>query len=111
MGLRSILKEILPTITSPVFSEIVIVFSDREIFWASLDLDKELREIYEIREFRLAFCLETMEQTRVVDLRALRLVTQSKVEKGFYDFLTQPPVIFSRTFPSYDLYVNRFREY
>ncbi|KAF9645693.1 hypothetical protein BDM02DRAFT_3189480 [Thelephora ganbajun] len=91
------LKELLLTITSPVFSEIVVVFSEEEVQWPPLGLAEALRGIYQVRAFRLAFCLETVEWVEAENLRALTSTTQADVANGFYDFLPCPPVVFSRT--------------
>ena len=93
-----------------MFSEIVVVFSKQEVRLPPRGLAGALHEIYKIREFCLAFCLETMEQSGVTDLRTLRLATQRVVGKGSYDFLTHPPVVFSRAHERYDHFVGRIRE-
>jgi len=93
--MRPILEGLLPTITSPVFSEIVVVFSVDDISWPPTNLAEMLREMYKIRRFRVAFCLEA-EAIRASNLRPLRLATEADVMNGFYDFLPCPPVIFSR---------------
>jgi len=90
------LEELLPTITSPVFSEIVVVFSEDEVRWPPWGLANLLREVHKIKEFRLAFCLETTERLRAANLRYLTLATQAEVAKGSYDFLPRPPLVFSR---------------
>jgi hypothetical protein len=60
-------------------------------------LAEVLREIHGIRQFRLAFCLETTERFMSDGyLRALVRRTQADVMEGFYDFLPSPPVVFSR---------------
>ncbi|KAF9645592.1 hypothetical protein BDM02DRAFT_3262827 [Thelephora ganbajun] len=100
------LKELLLTITSPVFSEIVVVFSEQDVDWQPLGLAEVLHEIYEVRKFRLAFCLETIEQVRAEDLRVLVSATQADVMVGFYDFLPCPPIVFSRTVAKLDRYVG-----
>ena len=61
-----------------------------------------LSEVYEVKVFRLAFCLEMAERTRDAYLRALRLVIQKEVNMGFYDFLPHPPAVFSRPLAKYD---------
>ncbi|KAF9645587.1 hypothetical protein BDM02DRAFT_3189594 [Thelephora ganbajun] len=53
-------RGLLPAITSPVFSEIVVVFVE-EAQWPPLSLAEVLREAYQIGKFRLAFCLETVD--------------------------------------------------
>jgi hypothetical protein len=88
------LKELLLTVTSPVFSEIVVVFSGVEARWPPRDLAERLHEIYKIREFRVAFCLETAERLGVSSLRIMKSTMQAEVAKGSYDFLPCPPLVF-----------------
>lgn len=90
------LKELLSTIASPVFSEIVIVFSEEEVCWPPWGLAKVLREVHEVRGFRLAFCLEIDERLKAANLRALKISTQAEVARGHYDFLPCPPLVFFR---------------
>jgi len=78
-----------------MFSEIVVIFSEQERTQPPRGLVGALREIYKIRKFRLAFYLETTEQIRVANFRALRVATHREVEKGSYNFLPSPPVVFS----------------
>lgn len=58
--------------------------------------------MYIIRQFRAAFCLETLEELRVEGLRALVSKTRAAVEGGTYDFLPCPPSVFSRTQTRYN---------
>ena len=74
-----ILEAVLPTITSPVFSEVVIIFSDKEVCWLLWSLSRVLRGVHEVKKFRLSFCLETTEDVKDENLQALRLATQAGV--------------------------------
>ena len=96
------MRKFVSTITSPLFSEIVIVFSEQEVLSPPLGLARWLSKVYKVKEFRLAFCLEAAERTRAVYLRSLRLATQLEVDTGFYNFLPHPPVVFSRTLAKYN---------
>jgi hypothetical protein len=87
LGYSRALKELLLTITSPVFFEIIVVFSEVEARYPPRGLAKMLREMYEIRGFRVTFCLETREAITVPNLRALTSAKQVEVGKGAYDFL------------------------
>jgi len=99
-AIRPILEGLLSTIASPVFSEIVVVFSADDVCWPPCGLAEMLHEMYEIREFRVAFCLEA-EEIRASNLRTLKSATQADVANGSYDFLPGPPVIFSRNLAKY----------
>ena len=54
---RHILREALRTITSPVFSEIVVVFNEEDVHWLPSGMIDVLREMHEIKNFRLVFYL------------------------------------------------------
>lgn len=58
--------------------------------------------MYKLRQFRAAFCLETLEELRVEGLHALVLKTREAVVGGIYDFLPYPPLVFSRTQTKYN---------
>ena len=92
---------VFPTVTSLAFSEIVVIFSESEADRPSGSFDFILRELYGIREFTVAFCLEAYETFRVESQRKLTLETERAVAAGAYDFLPRPPLVFSRTFRGY----------
>lgn len=96
------LKELFPTIKSPVFSEVLVVFSEEQVRSPPPGLGDTLREMYGIREFRVTLCLETIERTGASNLRALMSQTQAEVDKGSFNFLPSPPLVFSRTLTKYD---------
>ena len=58
--------------------------------------------MHEIKEFRVAFCLETLEKSRARDLQLLTLETRAAAAAGVYNFLPHPPLVFSRTVTEYD---------
>ena len=90
------LNELLHTITSPAFSEIVVVFDWGGVYRSPQDMAGVFREMYKIRRFRLVFCLETPGALRVSDLQALTVATRREVTRGSYDFLPWPPLVCSR---------------
>ena len=90
----------LSTIKSPVFSEVVIVFS--EVGCWQKPLAEVLREMYMIRQFRVVFCLQTLEKLRTPALQRLISNTEKAMAEGIYDFLTCPPVVCSRPVSSFD---------
>lgn len=102
----STLEELLSTIASPVFSEIVIVFSEDEVRWLPPGLDNALHKMYKIRKFRVAFCLETIERLEALNLRLLMSEVEVGAFKDSLNFLPCPPSVFSRTQAKYDLIRN-----
>jgi hypothetical protein len=98
-------KELLSTITSPVFSEIVVVFSERDVNFSSWRLAWVLHGMYRVREFRAAFCLETLEELRAENFHMLMSGTRAAVTEGTYHFLPCPPSVFSRTEARYDRFM------
>lgn len=95
-------KRLLSTITSPAFSEIVIVFSERDVNRTLKALPRIMRELYEVKECRAAFCLESLEENRGAMLHTMTLETEAAVAAGLYDFLPCPPSVFSRTIARHD---------
>ena len=94
-------EELLSTVTSTAFSEIIVLFPHWKAHCISGILPRTLRKMYEIKEFRVSFCLETVEQSRVLDLHLLTQRTKAAVEEGAYDFLPCPPLVFSRAVVGY----------
>lgn len=92
---------LLSAITSPTFSEIVIIFSGRDVYRPSESLALIVREFCKIKNFRVAFCLETLGDSRGENLRMLTLETERAAAAGLYDFLTYPPFVFSCTMAKY----------
>ena len=70
--------------------------------WPPRGLDEVLREMHEIKGFRVAFCLETLEELGEQNLHQLTLETRASAAAGAYDFLPCPPLVFSRTVTRYD---------
>jgi len=96
-----VVSDLLSTIRSPAFSELIVVFSEFEIRWPLKGLDEVLREMYKVKKFRVSFCVETLEELRVWNLRRLTLDTRKAVARGAYDFLPSPPFVYSRTVTRY----------
>lgn len=96
------IRELLSTITSPAFSEVIIVFYEPDVRWPPRGLNEVLREMYKVKGFRVGFCLKTLDELRVPSLHQLTLDTRAAVVRGTYDFLPFPPSVFSRTVTRYD---------
>lgn len=85
------------------------MFAEDGTRWPSLGLGliaRELRGMYEIRQFRLGYCLETTGHLMSDHLRALTQSTQAEVADGYYDFLPSPPVVFSRALSQHNRFVS-----
>jgi len=87
--------EVFSTITSPTFSELVIVIGPRQSSHVHRDVSmfEMLRAMNEVRPFKLVFSLEVSDLARPgarLDLaRGLEFVTA----KGLLNFLDSPPTI------------------
>ena len=55
-----------------------------------------MQELYEGKDFSVAYCLEAPETSRADNQRKLTLKTERAVATGLYDFLPRPPFVFSR---------------
>jgi len=96
-----IIEDLLATtITSLVFSEMVLIFS--EGVHLPPGLGEVLRGLYGIKDFGVAFCLETLEELRVLHLHRLTLEIREAAAGGAFGFLPHPPLVFSRTVTRYD---------
>jgi len=91
----TIIKEVFSTVTSPVFSELIIVLGLGDIIhlYQQFTLFHTLRMMNEVRPFKLVFLLEFLcsreEGGRGRSVEALSSVT----EKGYFDFLDSTPTI------------------
>ena len=94
------IKTLLSTITSPEFSEVVVIFPEGGFRRVPERLVSVLREMYEIKKFRVAFCLELAER-RMPYAHRLTLEVEEGVAAGIYDFLPCPPSVFFRTMTRY----------
>ena len=71
------------------------MFSESDVDRPSESLASMVREFYEIKEFRVNFCLMTLGDPMVENLRRLTLETERAAAAGLYDFLPCPPLVFS----------------
>ena len=99
------LKKLLSTITSPLFSDNVIVLTKEVVPWSSWAGADAFREMYEIKKFRLIFCLEMLDASRVSNPRDMIMAVQGELAEGSFDFLPCPPLVLSRTVTQDDLYI------
>lgn len=86
---------ILSTITSPVFSELIVVLTGRATAYLPQDITlfEALRMMSGARRFELVFLLEVSDFSREEARRRLAEAVESVTAKGFLDFLDTPPTI------------------
>jgi len=90
--LPTVLAELLSTITSPAFSDLVITVARYEarLPWA-VPLFRELHVMNEVRRFKLVFFLKMLGCLEAQ--RKLAEVLHSVTALGLLDFLDSPPTI------------------
>ena len=115
----SLLKHALSTITSPAFSEVIVVYRDGDFsgvqdmefshlpplcevpqvekareFSQHRALFEMFREIYKVREFRLVLCADVRYRVVEYTVQVLReAIAAEKAERGFDVFFPEPLVI------------------
>ena len=103
------LRGLLPTITSSVFSDVVIVLQEATGYdMCSIEdiLAYVVRHAYRVKPFRLVFRLEVWEGNRNYVSGELRRYIDEETTKGRLDFLHCPPVIVYATWvrcPTWEL--------
>jgi hypothetical protein len=95
--------EVFSTITSPVFSELVIVLGVKAAarLPSEVTLFETLRTMNEIRTFKLAFLLVAPDLHRENARRMLTGALGPAAASGLLDFLDSPPTIRCTRFPEY----------
>jgi len=94
------LGDLLSTITSSVFSEVVIVLEDGDIHDLRVfqcRLFSIARGMHEVKSFRLVISLEVWEGDRVCATEILKRHIDTEATKGGLDFLPCPPAIIFNT--------------
>lgn len=103
---HTIIKEVFSTITSSVFSELVVVLGDGLTSHLSEHLMsfETLRSMSEVRPFKLVFLFEVPYFVRrgrgsvsAEERSEMKKRIESMVAKGFFDFLDSPPTICTAT--------------
>ena len=97
-----LLGDILSTIASPVFSDIVIVVEDKITRYPDFFniLFRIVRGLYEEKPFRLVFCLEVWDGDREDIVKWLKGCIDGEAAEGGLEFLPCLPVIVSDTRPN-----------
>ena len=95
--------EVFSTITSPVFSELVIIIGAKAVTYLPSDvlLFETLRTMNKIRPFKLVFLLADPDLFWGSVRRKLRRALDCATTGGHLDFLDSPPTIRSTRFPEH----------
>ena len=88
----------LSTITSPMFSEVIVFYRERDFDVVPMHRQqfKGFRMMYKVRGFRLALCVDAWGGKMERYVRRLKMVVAAEREnKGFNDIYLEPPVFYS----------------
>ena len=88
-----LLRDIFSTITSPDFSEIILVFQRPDLYRPYQIPFEVFREMYSKRKFRLVFCLEVLKKYRAAGWEVMRQRLDSEIAQRRLDFLSSPPTL------------------
>ena len=96
---HTIITEVFSTIASPVFSELVIVFSGHKIGTLPPDIPlfTTLSTMNEIRPFQLVFLCQVSGHSQG-EARELEEALEPVYAEGVLDFLASPPIVRSARF-------------
>ena len=87
--------EVFSTITSPVFSELVVILRDSDIahLHCEVPMFEALRKMNEVKPFKLVFLLEVLDSLQWRAQREMEEALDFLTTRGLVDFLDSPPVI------------------
>jgi len=88
------MMKVFSTITSPAFSELVVILAAHVIrFPQDVTFFERLHRMYEVRRFKLVFLLEILGSPQERARWELMEAMESATAKGTFDFLDSPPTI------------------
>ena len=86
--------EVFSTITSPVFSELIIVFVDHVAYFCqNTTFFNALHAMNEVRPFNSVFLFEVSDPPRWRVLQGSAEALELMVATGTFDFLSSPPTV------------------
>jgi len=95
-----LVRDLLSTITSPVFSEVVIILQDSVVHDPNLvrnTLFRAVRGMCGVKRFRLVFWLKKLYRDGGYDRNRLKGMIKAQAAEGGFGSLLDPPVIVSYT--------------
>ena len=88
-----LLRDIISTIKSPVFSEVVLVFQRPDLYRPYSISFEPFREVHSRRKFRLVFCLEVSKRHRDFGLQVMQHRIVYEMAQRRLGFLESPPTL------------------
>lgn len=88
-----LLRDIVSTIKSPVFSEVILVFQRPDLYRPYYIPFEIFRQIHSKRKFRLVFCLEVSKRYRELGLQVMEWRMEYELAQRRLDFLASPPTL------------------
>ena len=92
-GVPYLLRDVASTITSPVFSEVVLVFQRPDLYRPYQIPFDVFRQMYSKRKFRLVFCLEVAKKYRDFGWDRMRRRLDSETSHQRLNFLASLPTL------------------
>ena len=92
-GAPDLLRDIVSTIKSPLFSEVILVFQRPDLYRPYYIPFEVFRQMHSRRKFRLIFCLEVAKRYRNSGLRVMRQRMEYELAGKRLDFLETPPTL------------------
>ena len=88
-----LLRDIISTIQSPMFSEVILVFQRADLYRPYYILFEMFRQMHSKRKFRLVFCLEVSKKHMDLGLQVMRQRMEYELAERRLDFLESPPAL------------------
>jgi len=88
-----LLRDIISTINSPMFSEVVLVFQRPDLYRPYSISFETFREMHSKRKFRLVFCLEVLKKYRNPGFQVMRQRMEYEMTQRRLNFLESPPTL------------------
>lgn len=88
-----LIHDIFSTITSPVFSEIILVFQRPDLYRPYYLPPDMFHQMHSERKFKLVFCLEVAKRHRKIGVRVMKQRLAYEVKERRLGFLGRPPTL------------------
>ena len=92
-GAPDLLQDIVSTIKSPLFSEVILVFQRPDLYRPYYIPFEVFRQMHSRRKFRLIYCLEVAKRYRNSGLRVMRQRMEGELAGKRLNFLETPPTL------------------
>lgn len=93
IGAPDLLRDIVSTIRSPLFSEVILIFQRPDLYRPYYIPFEVFRQMHSMKKFRLIFCLEVARRYRNTGLRIMRQRMEYELSERRLDFLESPPTL------------------